>query len=71
MVKSFQNNWQRNPALASEKMYVKAIPGNGLNIPIWLFGSSGFSSQLARMLGLTFAFASHFSPEGTLPDLEI
>lgn len=60
-----------NPALASEIMYVKAIPGNGLNIPIWLLGSSVFSAQLGGMLGLPFAFASHFSPEGTLSDLEI
>lgn len=41
---------------------VKAIPGMGLNIPIWLLGSSTFSAQLAAMLGLPFAFASHFAP---------
>jgi luciferase family oxidoreductase group 1 len=42
---------------------VKAIPGQGSNVPITLFGSSGFSAQLAAALGLPFAFASHFAPE--------
>ena len=50
---------------------VRAIPGEGLNIPIWLLGSSGFSAQLAGQLGLPFAFASHFAPEYLLPALEI
>ncbi|HEX3101801.1 MAG TPA: MsnO8 family LLM class oxidoreductase, partial [Pyrinomonadaceae bacterium] len=38
---------------------------------IWLLGSSGFSAQLAGQLGLPFSFAAHFSPENTLPALEI
>ena len=42
---------------------VKAIPGQGSNLPITLLGSSGFSAQLAAMLGLPFAFAAHFAPE--------
>ncbi|MBU6452944.1 MAG: LLM class flavin-dependent oxidoreductase [Cyanobacteria bacterium REEB67] len=42
---------------------VQAYPGAGLNVPIWLLGSSDFSAQLAAMLGLPFAFASHFAPE--------
>jgi len=42
---------------------VKAIPGQGSNIPITLLGSSGFSAQLAGTLGLPFAFAAHFAPE--------
>jgi luciferase family oxidoreductase group 1 len=42
---------------------VKAIPGQGSNVPITLLGSSGFSAQLAAMLGLPFAFAAHFAPE--------
>ncbi len=42
---------------------VKAIPGQGSNVPIFLLGSSGFSAQLAAMLGLPFAFAAHFAPE--------
>ena len=41
---------------------VKAVPGNGLQVPIWLLGSSTYSAQLAGMLGLPFAFASHFAP---------
>jgi luciferase family oxidoreductase group 1 len=42
---------------------VKAIPGQGSNVPITLLGSSGFSAQLAALLGLPFAFAAHFAPE--------
>src|ERR1035437_1163782 len=42
---------------------VKAIPGQGSNVPITLLGSSGFSAQLAAQLGLPFAFAAHFAPE--------
>src|ERR1700734_2786276 len=42
---------------------VKAIPGQGSNVPISLLGSSGFNAQLAGMLGLPFAFAAHFAPE--------
>jgi luciferase family oxidoreductase group 1 len=42
---------------------VKAIPGQGTNVPITLLGSSGFSAQLAGRLGLPFAFAAHFAPE--------
>lgn len=41
---------------------VRAIPGEGLDIPIWLLGSSTYSAQLSAMLGLPFAFASHFAP---------
>jgi luciferase family oxidoreductase group 1 len=42
---------------------VKAIPGQGSNVPITLLGSSGFSAQLAGSLGLPFAFAAHFAPD--------
>jgi luciferase family oxidoreductase group 1 len=42
---------------------VKAIPGQGSNVPITLLGSSLFSAQLAGMRGLPFAFAAHFAPE--------
>jgi len=41
---------------------VRAIPGEGLDIPVWLLGSSTYSAQLAGYLGLPFAFASHFAP---------
>ncbi|WEK54024.1 MAG: LLM class flavin-dependent oxidoreductase [Candidatus Cohnella colombiensis] len=49
---------------------VHAHPGEGLHIPIWLLGSSGFSAQLASQLGLPFAFASHFAPDYLLPAIE-
>lgn len=42
---------------------VIAVPGRGLNIPIWLLGSSLYSAQLAGKLGLPYSYASHFSPE--------
>ena len=54
-----------------ENQRVRAVPGAGLNIPIWLLGSSGFSAQLAGQLGLPFAFAGHFSPEYILPALSL
>lgn len=41
---------------------VRAIPGEGLDIPIWILGSSTDSAQLAAVLGLPYAFASHFAP---------
>ena len=41
---------------------VRAIPGAGLDVPIWILGSSLFGAQLAAALGLPFAFASHFAP---------
>ncbi|HEX9930264.1 MAG TPA: LLM class flavin-dependent oxidoreductase [Pyrinomonadaceae bacterium] len=50
---------------------VRAVPGAGLKIPIWLLGSSDFSARLAGESGLPFAFAGHFSPEYILPALEI
>ncbi|MCX7571859.1 LLM class flavin-dependent oxidoreductase [Tumebacillus sp. DT12] len=60
-----------HPPVDPEKMPVRAVPGEGLDIPIWLLGSSGFSAQLAGQLGLPFAFASHFSPNYTIPALEL
>jgi luciferase family oxidoreductase group 1 len=50
---------------------VRAYPGEGLEIPIWLLGSSGFSAQLAAQKGLPFSFASHFAPTHTLAALEL
>jgi len=41
---------------------VQAVPGAGLDMPIWILGSSLFGAQLAASLGLPFAFASHFAP---------
>lgn len=48
---------------AKPRQAVKAIPGQNSNVPIILLGSSGFSAQLAGILGLPFAFAAHFAPE--------
>ncbi len=41
---------------------VRAIPGEGTHIPLWILGSSLFGAQLAALLGLPYAFASHFAP---------
>lgn len=50
---------------------VRAIPGEGLNIPVWLLGSSTYSAQLAGILGLPFAFASHFAPSQLFIALQV
>jgi len=50
---------------------VRAVPGAGLNVPIWLLGSSLFSAQLAAALGLPFAFAAHFAPDLLLHALDL
>ncbi|KRA20457.1 MULTISPECIES: LLM class flavin-dependent oxidoreductase [unclassified Lysobacter] len=42
---------------------VRAVPGAGLRVPVWLLGSSLFGAQLAAQLGLPYAFASHFAPD--------
>lgn len=71
--RDLQQNGDEFPALLEElRTYlgperpgqtVKAIPGQGSNVPITLLGSSGFSAQLAARLGLPFAFAGHFAPD--------
>ena len=48
---------------ASPGQRLRAVPGAGLSVPLYLLGSSDFSAQLAAELGLPFAFASHFAPE--------
>lgn len=50
---------------------VRAVPGAGLHVPIWLLGSSLYSAQLAAALGLPFAFASHFAPDYMMQALEL
>ncbi len=42
---------------------LRAVPGEGSNIPVWILGSSTYGAQLAAMLGLPYAFASHFAPQ--------
>jgi len=58
----------RDPAPAQS---IRAVPGAGLHVPIWLLGSSLFSAQLAAALGLPFAFASHFAPDLLMQALAI
>ena len=50
---------------------VRAIPGAGSHVPLWILGSSLFGAQLAAVLGLPYAFASHFAPNDLLPALEL
>ncbi len=50
---------------------VRAVPGAGSLVPLWLLGSSTYSAQLAAALGLPFAFASHFAPADLMPALAL
>ncbi|CAM5443257.1 LLM class flavin-dependent oxidoreductase [Mycolicibacterium aubagnense] len=47
---------------AEEGQRIRAVPGEGENVPVWILGSSLYGAQLAAMLGLPYAFASHFAP---------
>lgn len=49
-------------APAEEGQRVRAVPGEGRDVPVWILGSSTYGAQLAAMLGLPYAFASHFAP---------
>ena len=55
----------------SKKSPVRAIPGEGTNVPIYLLGSSTFSAQLSAALGLPYVFASHFAPTHLFDALKI
>src|SRR3954471_12927387 len=50
---------------------VRAIPGVGTKVPLWILGSSLYGAQLAAALGMPYAFASHFAPGALLPAVEI
>ncbi len=50
---------------------IQAVPGTNTNVPLWILGSSLFGAQLAAMLGLPYAFASHFAPDHLMQALEI
>ena len=50
---------------------IRAVPGAGLDVPIWILGSSTFGAQLAAALGLPYAFASHFAPAELTRAVEI
>lgn len=65
-VEELQNYFSEKP-----KGNVQAFPGTGLNVPLWLLGSSGFSAQLAAIKGLPFSFASHFAPDYTMQAMQL
>ncbi len=70
----FPHDVQELQALFAEPapgQLVRAVPGAGLNVPIWILGSSTFGAHLAAALGLPFAFASHFAPDQLQPALDI
>lgn len=50
---------------------VRAVPGAGLNVPIWILGSSLFGAQLAAEFGLPYAFASHFAPAQMMQAIDV
>ena len=54
-----------------ENQWLHAIPGEGTNVPLYILGSSLFGAQLAAMLGLPYAFASHFAPQALLQAVDI
>ena len=58
-------------AEATPGQLVRAVPGAGLEVPIWILGSSTFGARLAAALGLPFAFASHFAPDQLDAALEL
>ena len=58
-------------APVQEGQTLRAVPGAGLNVPLWILGSSTFGAQLAAELGLPYAFASHFAPGDMLAAIEI
>ena len=56
---------------AAPRQTVRAVPGTGLNVPLWILGSSLYGAQLAAMLGLPYAFASHFAPAQMLQAIAV
>lgn len=58
-------------APAAPGQVLRAVPGAGTNVPVWLLGSSTYSAALAARLGLPFAFASHFAPDLLLQAIAI
>lgn len=56
---------------ADPRLGITAVPGAGADVPLWILGSSLFGAQLAAMLGLPFAFASHFAPDALETALDL
>ena len=50
---------------------IQAVPGTDTNVPLWILGSSLYGAQLAAMLGLPYAFASHFAPEALMQAIQV
>jgi luciferase family oxidoreductase group 1 len=55
----------------SPRQAVRAVPGTGLNVPLWILGSSLFGAQVAAAFGLPYAFASHFAPAQMMGAIEL
>jgi luciferase family oxidoreductase group 1 len=53
------------------QQHVRAVPGTGAKVPVWILGSSLFGAQLAAMLGLPYAFASHFAPQQLMQAIDV
>lgn len=73
-VRQFPKNIQKLQQYFSEEGSVnniKAIPGRGTQVPLWILGSSTDSAKLAASLGLPYVFASHFAPQQLMPALNI
>jgi luciferase family oxidoreductase group 1 len=59
------------PTPGAAREPVRAVPGRGTEVPLWILGSSTFGAELAAALGLPYAFASHFAPDALLEALAI
>ncbi len=59
------------PERAKRVEGIKAVPGAGQDVPVWILGSSTFGARLAARLGLPYAFASHFAPAQLMPALDV
>src|SRR5207344_2459622 len=51
--------------------FLQAVPGADTNVPLWILGSSLYGARLAAMLGLPYAFASHFAPDALMQALDV
>ena len=70
-VMELQHYFGPPPEDVNERGYVRAIPGEGTGVPLYILGSSLYGAELAAALGLPFAFASHFAPEQLVPAMAI
>ena len=62
---------RRSSRRRSPGQSIQAVPGAGLEVPLWILGSSTYGARLAALLGLPYAFASHFAPTDLLPALDL